>query len=453
MVKGPSKAIRRHSGCGRRFDVAHSCRATASIRREPESTFPASYRKRMPPDNSTTVATRNALFTPTRCFGLVAFVIPLLTLYAPLSLAVVLPFGVLLAVVCRWTTGRPSFQTQPVPWIPVVALVAIAAASALWSYAPAETLGKLPRTAMATALGIAFVTALAGLTERERNAVSTCLAAGFAVAVAAVLIERLTGGLLLPFRDMEADPIRFLNQFNRPLSILSILIWPVAVRLAQWRATYAIVAVAAFFAMLFAFLTAAASAAVVLGAVAGALVYLAPRTAGLLVGGVLALFVVLAHSIDNTLPPPKELYTSLDLPRSSYHRLIIWDFAAGRISERPLLGWGFNTSRAIPGGDVMVDVTEDALPLHPHNAALQWRLELGILGALLGAGIVLAATESARRHARGRLERAGAIATIVAAFTIAMLSFGIWQSWWVSALFLAAGFTVLACGRGRTPEN
>lgn len=137
----------------------------------------------------------------------------------------------------------------------------------------------------------------------------------------------------------------------------------------------------------------------------------------------------------------------MNLPRSTYHRLLIWGFATERIAERPILGWGFNTSRAMPGGQKNLDISEIAMPLHPHNAALQWRLELGILGALFGAGLILVSTEMARRYAAGRVARAGAVAAIGATFVIAMISFGAWQTWWVSGMFLIAGFTVLACRR------
>ena len=87
----------------------------------------------------------------------------------------------------------------------------------------------------------------------------------------------------------------------------------------------------------------------------------------------------------------------------------------------------------------------------PHNAALQWRLELGVLGALFGAAIFFISTEIARRYSAGRVARAGAVATIGATFVIAMISFGAWQTWWLSAIFLIAGSTVLVCRR-RSPD-
>ena len=115
-----------------------------------------------------------------------------------------------------------------------------------------------------------------------------------------------------------------------------------------------------------------------------------------------------------------------------------------------MLGWGFNTSRAIPGGKENLDRSETALPLHPHNAALQWRLELGLLGALFGAGLFVVAAESARRYGRNRIAQAAGTATVASAYCVAMLSFGAWQSWWLSGLFIIAGITALAC---RDPEQ
>ena len=88
------------------------------------------------------------------------------------------------------------------------------------------------------------------------------------------------------------------------------------------------------------------------------------------------------------------------LPTSALHRMLIWDFTAERIAERPLLGWGMEASRTVPGGRGQPEaaaldrmrVTDPGqrrwfaephvqiLPLHPHNGALQLWLELGAVG-------------------------------------------------------------------------
>ena len=137
---------------------------------------------------------------------------------------------------------------------------------------------------------------------------------------------------------------------------------------------------------------------------------------------------------------------------SAVHRLVIWRFVGDRIAERPLLGWGMDASRAIPGGEaqasgVMPDVRLPAgatmLPLHPHDAALQWRLELGLPGALLC--LVVLGQALWRIAGSPRMppkQRALALGYAAALLTIAMLSFGAWQAWWLSAIWLSAAFLV-----------
>ena len=399
----------------------------------------------MKSDKSTAMTILARLLNPAWLIGVSAFLIPLLTVYIPLSLAVMLPVGVASAIVCRVATGRPRFRPDPMSAVLLAGFVILAACSVAWSYSADVTLDKLPRTAAIAVLGILFVAALNGLDDRARKTVICCFVSGVAAALFFVVIERFTGGVFIRASLAETSPNGFLNQFNRPLSILSIFIWPATIKLAQIRCRYGVAAVVATFVMLLAFQTGAAIAAVALGALACACVYIAPRIATLAIGSVIAASIILAPTIQGALPPPKQIFETLDLPRSAYHRLLIWQFAAARIEERPILGWGFNGSREIPGGKDNLDASEAALPLHPHNAAMQWRLELGILGALFGAGLFVTATESARRRAKGRIEQAGAVAAVTSAFTIAMLSFGIWQSWWMSGLYLVAGFTALVC--------
>jgi O-antigen ligase len=111
-----------------------------------------------------------------------------------------------------------------------------------------------------------------------------------------------------------------------------------------------------------------------------------------------------------------------------------------------------DASRAIPGGeaeasDVMPEVKLPAgatmLPLHPHDAALQWRLELGLPGAVLC--LVIFGSVLWRVGASARMPaapRALAIGYAAGVLTVAMLSVGAWQAWWLSTVWLTASFFV-----------
>lgn len=387
------------------------------------------------------------VFDPAKTISAVAFLTPLFSVYLPLSLAIVLPAGAALLLAARWATGVPKIR---IDW-PVMAvfggLLLVAALSGFWSHSPSLSFDKLSRTAIAIIAGVILVTAIKGLDEKAARRASSCFLAAMVVALFLIIGERVSGGLIIRSVADDYSENMFINQFNRPLSLLSAFIWPAVVLLARRGRVWGMGAIALFVCILFAFSSGAAAVAIGTGTVVFAVVYFFPRVGAPAVGVALAASVILAPTIDRNLPSPKQLFETIDLPRSTYHRLLIWEFTTARIGERPVLGWGFNTSRAMPGGNENLDVSEVAMPLHPHNAALQWRLELGIFGALFGAGLILVSTEMARRYAAGRVARAGAVATIVSTFVVAMVSFGAWQTWWVSGMFLIAGFTILACRR------
>ena len=132
-------------------------------------------------------------------------------------------------------------------------------------------------------------------------------------------------------------------------------------------------------------------------------------------------------------------------PNSFIHRLLIWDFTLERISERPLLGWGLDTSRAIPRGtdlrpihyvvpwsDKPITHPDQNLPLHPHNAVLQIWLELGFLGVVAFMFAIHALVRS-QLGDRGGGPMAG---FVVGAMAIYCVAFGLMQSWWLAFLFL-----------------
>lgn len=144
---------------------------------------------------------------------------------------------------------------------------------------------------------------------------------------------------------------------------------------------------------------------------------------------------------------------------SVYHRTKIWSFTAGRIAERPLLGWGADASRRIPGGDAVVDINRDlgfadkrydtsavVMPLHPHSAALQVWLELGAVGALLLAVLCCGVPLVCLRALRSRTSTAGGLAAFTTVYVLAMTSFSLWQSRWHTMLWLAGVSALVLLG-------
>ena len=138
------------------------------------------------------------------------------------------------------------------------------------------------------------------------------------------------------------------------------------------------------------------------------------------------------------------------LPNSARHRLAIWQFAEQLIAERPILGWGLNNARAVPGGNDKVEVwsiEEDGrlfpmmqprMPLHPHNMALQIWLETGAVGAVLAS---IALFRIVMRL--GRSARPAGLAAAAAAMSVGLVSFGAWQAWWLASLWLFSAFSIV----------
>ena len=146
----------------------------------------------------------------------------------------------------------------------------------------------------------------------------------------------------------------------------------------------------------------AANYAVVMALVAGVCVFILgwclPRIMPWALAGVVALGLVFAPLVLGLLPNPFEKGPHLRwLNPSSAQRIIIWNNAVVHIKEKPVLGAGFDATRALYGkkdrvvykfpdeiaGQPWGPTMYESIPLHPHNAVLQVWLELGAVGAAI----------------------------------------------------------------------
>jgi exopolysaccharide production protein ExoQ len=131
---------------------------------------------------------------------------------------------------------------------------------------------------------------------------------------------------------------------------------------------------------------------------------------------------------------------------SAGHRLLIWSFVGDRIAEHPLVGWGLDSSRAIPGGKDPIEAGATWLPLHPHNAPLQLWLELGVPGAVLFALLAACAWLALARACWPRLLAAATGGSLATGFVASFATYGIWQEWWQGTLWFSL-FLILVMAR------
>lgn len=219
-------------------------------------------------------------------------------------------------------------------------------------------------------------------------------------------------------------------------SILSILIWPCGLILMRrgWRLRAAL-----FIALTLIGILPGGSAvfSLLAGCVAFVLVHFMGRLGVGVIGVAAMAFVLLLPLFILQGPTPEEIIDVFpSLSSSAQHRFYIWDFTAQKIAEFPVTGWGFNSSRAIPGGNAPAPIGDSLLPLHPHNAALQVWLELGLPGALLMSALFGYYFLVRSRKVEFTPYLAVRSAMLVTLTGNAMLSYGVWQSWWVASMWL-----------------
>lgn len=357
-----------------------------------------------------------------------------LAVLAPKAIAPAMP---VLALAAAWH-ARPDLHSVLRAALPALPLLAIAAASAFWSITP---YGSAQR-----ALLLAAEIAAGALLAASLGAASLlALAAGVAAGAGLILAETASGGILTQtLRGMPVDLVA--AALSNGTTLLVLLLAPAAARLWQTGrrgAAAGLVLLVAAAALAGRQLAAQLGLVAVLGA---GVLALASRHA---IRAVAAAASVVALGMPLVLPLPVPLACrAAAIKLSITHRIFIWNFAEAAREQHPWLGWGLESTRAIPGGRAHADLwtpcglpvpavppSTELLPLHTHNAALQLWLELGPAGVLAAVTLLLAL--AARARAGDAAGRAAQAASLAGASLIALVSYGAWQGWWVATLAIA----------------
>jgi exopolysaccharide production protein ExoQ len=379
--------------------------------------------------------------------GACGLLVPPASVVDPLALAPL--FGIAAAATLALDARAVVAAARPLaPLALLLGLLALwAMASASWSTVPLHSFLEGLRLLAIAAGGIVLLAAARTLEPEERRLIANAAAIGLVIALVLLLVEASTDAALtrLVLRRSTVP----LARFDRSATTIVLAFWAVLSLSGARRTAERWGLALATAATVFALDSAGAALAIVAGFAAFAVAWLAPR----LVAAALALgLVALAIALPLALPDDGTIVALHQeepaIKWSGIHRLLIWRFTADRIAERPVLGWGMDASRALPGGktrfaalfpDAHLPADAEALPLHPHNAALQWQVELGLPGTLLCLAIVAwGAWRLGGADGAPHLARAGGLAWAASALVIALLDYGAWQAWWLSCLFLSA---------------
>ncbi len=155
---------------------------------------------------------------------------------------------------------------------------------------------------------------------------------------------------------------------------------------------------------------------------------------GIFIGSIL--FVCMIYYIS-----PEEVITKFGyMPESAKHRIYIWNYVAKIFQEHKILGFGLDASRYISKTFAEYILYKDTywslLPLHPHNVILQTLLELGITGLSLLFLVISNIFKNIQKISNPMFQ-AIALTMFIQYFIIGMISFGMWQQWWIAAAVIA----------------
>jgi O-antigen ligase len=369
---------------------------------------------------------------------------PLLGWLGPLGFAPIAALGGLLTL-----RGLRMAEADRSAAIAVLVLVAWAVGSMAWS--PFEPKSFESATAVKLVAQAAFYWALfraaAKASAGSRTAALRVLAWGMGALGLVLAVEAATGAALYrAIRNATNDPIRpdlAMRNVAQGAFVLAVLTPAAAVAAVRLRAPWLAVPMAA--GIIAASLAFGADAPLIaLGAslAAGLAVYGWPIVAPRIFAGLAATFFLGAPVL---VWGARKLgwYSQLEasVPLSWAQRMGYWRHASDWISDHPLRGWGLDASRMFAPG----------IKLHPHDAALQIWLELGLIGAMSAAVFwaVILAGLSAREKDIGR---GAAVGTVAAYLTFSAVSFGVWQEWWL-ALGGVAAAACLAVQLQPAPRN
>lgn len=377
------------------------------------------------------------LRAPDAPFAVLAVLLP--------PVAVLASNWVVLLLLAAGFGGLVSARMRGEPWPSVPALPAVllgllvlwCAIASLWTFDVGRALLLAGRLGTLFLVGTLLCALASRMPFEARRRVTGALAVGFVLGLALMLEERILGSPLLNLLRGEL-PTEYheVSRLNRGATALAILCWPVVAafwhRGAGPRAL--LIPTALFAGMLF-----FESLAALLGLGLALLLALLGLWRGSLARYALIAMVVMSFVAGPLIA--RELYvrggSEADwLQSTARQRIHVWNFTADRITERPVIGWGFDASRNMPDfGQTPYGSKARNMPTHPHNGALQIVLELGAVGAVLSIALLIAVIAPLGRA--DPVVSLCAVAMAGCALGIALTAYGIWQSQWISLLLCA----------------
>ena len=401
-----------------------------------------------------------------------AALLPVLALFAHKGIAPL--FAVAAVAALAATIAEGAVRALPRRLAAAVGVfIGVGALSAFWSLTPAQTLrAAVPLAGLAIG-AVLLIGVFARLDGPARRTMQTAILIGGAVGFVLLGIEYafdrpIQAEILALAGHPVIAELRPLLRLNTGATVMTLFAWPwVLVLRHRFSRALAVAAGGAVLALLAGLLTKGAETSFFAFALGATVFFVARRfgkSAGPLLGAAIVAGMLGAPWIPGLLPNPLTEGEKLEgLSNSAVHRIQIWQTTASHIRERPWFGHGLDTARALYPQESLVVRTiphsdpkkirqfqAEPIPLHPHNMILQIWLETGLVGALLTLTAFLLVVRALYVSPLQKTERAAGYGFFVSALFIASISYGAWQAWWLSVLWLTAALMIAAFSRPPT---
>ncbi|WP_435640675.1 O-antigen ligase family protein [Micavibrio aeruginosavorus] len=347
-----------------------------------------------------------------------------------------------------WNRAVPPLY--PAALICTGAIVALAACSTLWALDPAEAGARAGKIAMVLIPGAVMLGFCRGADRDTLNRIAKIIPLAVMAGWAVIIGDYYTGQPLYRLtHDIAADVIIGTYETNRACMALTLCSLPAMVMaLRLWPGILGWGMAAAIIGLGFAAIDTSDSQTALLAFIIGIAVLAAfpvvsiwPRRvlkwvllAGIATGPFLA--IAMFRHLATALEP-----MFLDSSANPLERMEIWDFVSRYALQNPLTGFGIEASRVITDFDNAKIYEPASTIMHPHNGVLQIWIEFGALGAALTMAAVAALFR--RIDALTPANRRLVLAVFLAACSVGLTGYGLWQGWWLGVCVLMAALTAL----------
>jgi exopolysaccharide production protein ExoQ len=367
----------------------------------------------------------------------------------------VVPISIVLAIAAVITLRREFTQNIQyiaskmfgLPIILMLLLIAWTALSVMWAPEPADSAKSVLKFFGNSLCGLIILATVLTLSPTFAKQLVLGVAIGLGAILAYLALDIATGGAVgLVVFEVNYHAIYGFFWFKPAAALIALVSWPIALLAYKKYGNLGVVIVLCIAAGYCHFIGFKAGPfAIALGG-ATALIclrlrsVLVPALAACIVTAVMIMPALFQSAASSSQMIERNPGSSLEY--SIVHRLLIWEFVADKVTQRPALGWGMNSSSYVGNKDPLIHPERgkigEAIPSHPHNGALQVWLELGGIGALIFACLWASVLLRINRAILDTHTLALSLGLFTTVMMFWMVNFGIWSSWWQQYIWFAA---------------